>query len=252
MAQPPAPAAGVKPMQSLHGAVHVYTLNLAEFPAAAYDRAWRLLDGGERERAGRIRHGATQRAFVQVRAGLRALLGRYLRQAPAAVGFELGAKGKPRLAGTMPGQGLVFNVSHSGDCGLIALALDTCLGVDVERVRSMGHMDGMAERCFAPAEMAYWQGLPEARREAAFFGYWCCKEAFVKATGEGIGLGLEACVVDLRARPPRLLSIPPGHGRPAEWRLAELDTGPGHLAALCWRGAERALRVAAAAPDICE
>jgi len=230
-------------MDALDGGVHVYRLDLAAGSDEAFRQAWALLDGEERGRAARIRHEPTKQSFVSVRAALRVLLGRYLRQAPEAICFALGDKGKPRLAGTEPDQGLVFNVSHSGDCGLIAIACDTSLGVDVERSRAMPHMDGMAERCFAPDELAWWQGLPPARQEQAFFAFWCCKEAFVKATGEGIGLGLESCAVDLSGQPPRLRSIPPRCGRAEDWRLAELDAGPGHRAALCYRGAERPLRV---------
>jgi 4'-phosphopantetheinyl transferase len=235
-------------MEALDGEIQVYRLDLSPPPDEAFRQGWLLLDGEERERAGRIRHAQTQQAFVQVRAALRLLLGRHLRQPPAAIRFALGGKGKPRLQGTAPDEGLVFNVSHSGECGLIALGQDTALGVDVERRRPMAHMDGMAERCFAPAELDGWQGLPQARREEAFFGYWCCKEAFVKATGEGIGLGLEACAVDLSQSPPRLLSVPSGCGRAEEWVLAEIDAGPDYGAALCYRGEPRRVRVADFAP----
>jgi 4'-phosphopantetheinyl transferase len=234
-------------MESLRDAVHVYRLNLAEFPDASYDRACLVLDGDERERAARFRHEPSKRAFVQVRSALRVLLGGYLRQAPADIRFTLGEKGKPRLAGTAPDRGLVFNVSHSSDCGLLAFAWDTSLGVDGERCRAITHVDGIAERCFAPAELAWWRGLPEARREKAFFGLWTCKEAFVKATGEGITLGLESCIVALASQPPSLLSIPPQCGLAQDWRLAEIDAGTGYQAALCYRGKLRSLRFIKAA-----
>jgi 4'-phosphopantetheinyl transferase len=141
----------------------------------------------------------------------------------------------------------VFNVSHSGDCGLLAFACDTRLGVDVERIRAMTHRDGIAARCFAPGELVWWQGLPEAQLETEFFSFWTCKEAFVKATGEGVSLGLESCVVNLAFKPPRLRSIPPSCGLAEEWRLAEIDAGLGYRAALCYRGMERQLRFADAA-----
>jgi 4'-phosphopantetheinyl transferase len=234
-------------MESLRDAVHVYRLNLAEFHYASYERACLLLEDDERERATRFRHAPSKRAFVQVRSALRVLLGGYLRLPPAAIRFDLGEKGKPRLAGTAPDQGLVFNVSHSGDCGLLAFAWDTSLGVDVERCRAIAHVDGIAERCFAPAELAWWRGLPDARREQSFFKLWTCKEAFVKATGEGITLGLESCIVALASQPPNLLSIPPHCGLAEDWRLAEIDAGEGHQAALCYRGKQRSLRVTDAA-----
>lgn len=229
-------------MTSLDGEVHVYRLNLAAEADLPYPQAWDLLDGEERERAGRFRHEPSRRAFVTVRAALRVLLGRYLRRTPASIRFATGEKGKPRLAGSEPDRGLVFNVSHSGDWGFIALSLDTALGVDVERRRAMAYRDGMAERCFADDELAWWRALPEDRQEQAFFALWCCKEAFVKATGEGIALGLEACVVDLSG-PPRLVSVPPCCGKAEEWRLAAVEAEDGYAAAVCYRGTERALRL---------
>lgn len=229
--------------QRLEGKIHIYHLDLVECQHEPYRHRLALLDAGEQERASRIRHEQTRRCFVWVRSCLRGLLGHYLGTEANGIRFVLNEKGKPRLAGTAPNQGLVFNVSHSGDCGLIALARDTALGVDVERHRPMPHMEGMAERCFADAELAWWRSLPEGRRQQAFFTFWSCKEAFVKATGEGIALGLDACVVDLSGQ-PRLLSIPPSQGTVDEWRLAEIDVGGGYSAALCHNGAERTVLVA--------
>ncbi len=229
-------------MKSLDGEVHVHRLNLAGCPDTSFDQAWHLLDGEEQERAGRFRHEPTRRSFVLVRSALRVLLGHYLRRTPDSIQFLLGEKGKPRLAGTEPNQGLVFNVSHSGDWGLIALSRDTALGIDVERKRAMAHRDGMAERCFATEELAWWRALPDEGQGQSFFTFWCCKEAFLKATGEGITLGLETCVMDLSGQ-PRLVSIPQRCGKAEEWRLAEIEVEESYAAAVCYRGAERNLRL---------
>lgn len=229
--------------QALEGEIHVYRLDLAECQGRPFPRAWALLDAGERERAECIRHEQTRRCFVWVRSCLRNLLGHYMGVAAGGIRFVLNEKGKPRLAGTAPNQGLVFNVSHSGDCGLIALAKDTALGVDVERKRAMAHMDGMAKRCFADSELAWWRSLPENHRQQAFFAFWSCKEAFAKATGEGIALGLDACVVDLSGQ-LRLVSIPPGYGAADEWLLVRIDVDESHSAALCHQGQKRTVLVA--------
>ena len=215
------------------GEIDLWTLDLA----AGFDqtRFWRLLDHEEQARAGRYRHEISRRRFVLVRGALRWLLGRYLAVEPATLSFILGDKGKPRLSGTGPDWGLVFNVSDSGDSALFALARDTALGVDVEVWRALTNIEGMAARCFSPEEQAYWHGLPEEARLAAFFAFWTCKEAFVKAVGAGLALGLERCVVDL-ASEPRLTSVPDGCGQPEEWMLIGLDAGPGRSAAVCASG----------------
>lgn len=229
-------------MGSLDGEVHIYRLDLAGETDLSYPQAWALLDEEEQARAQRFQHEPSRSAFVKVRASLRILLGRYLRVAPISLRFALGDKGKPRLVGSEPDRGLVFNVSHSGGLGLIALSADTALGVDVERRRAMANQDGMAERCFAPDELNWWRALPEPLQQTAFFDLWSCKEAFVKATGEGIALGLEACAVDLRET-PRLLAIPPGFGAAGGWRLAMLDLEADYASAVCYQGAPRRLRL---------
>ncbi|PZN73142.1 MAG: 4-phosphopantetheinyl transferase [Candidatus Methylumidiphilus alinenensis] len=228
-------------MSGLDREIHVYSLNVAHF-LYDYSRCfWSLLADDERERASRIKHQETQQCFVLVRSCLRSLLGRYLSCDARSIRFALGEKGKPRLAGLEPDRGLVFNVSHTGNFGLIAFASDTALGVDVERRRPMTDMDGIAERCFSAGELAHWRALPPDRCLQAFFDYWCFKEAFVKATGQGITLGLESCVVDL-SRQPRMDLIPNSYGNPDEWQVAEIDAFADHSAGICYRGAERKLR----------
>ena len=106
----------------------------------------------------------------------------------------------------------------------------------------MANLDGIAERCFSASELAYWWALPPERQHQAFFALWNFKEAFVKATGEGITLGLHSCVVDLSGQ-PRLVSIPNGFGTPEEWRLVGIDAGAGHSAGICYRGTKRKLRI---------
>lgn len=209
--------------------IHVWRLNWRRGPRFDAES----LSAEERARAERIRCEKTQGQFLAARALLRRLLGRYLGTAPAALAFVLGDKGKPRLAGTAPDEGLTFNVSHAGDWILIALARDRAVGVDVETPRAMQDMDGIAERCFAPSELAYWRALPADARADAFYAFWTCKEAFVKAVGQGVFLGLEQCVVDLAPPAFKLVAAPAVCGPAETWRLYDLSADLGARAALC-------------------
>ena len=97
------------------------------------------------------------------------------------VGFRYGAHGKPQLAGSP----LHFNISHSGDLALIALA-HVELGVDVELPRPR-RTDAIARRFYAPGEVERLFAIEDAAARAdAFFRLWTCKEAFLKVTGEGL------------------------------------------------------------------
>ncbi len=217
-------------MEPPFDAVHIWKSSLI-IADDEYQAFWRILDLAERTRAVQFRARLQQRRFVACRAQLRCLLARYLRMSPTAIQFTRGTHGKPRLSDTEPDQGLVFNVSDSGDHALYALAYNRMLGVDLQIWRGLNNLDGLVERCFAAPEKAYWQSVPDSERRALFFSFWTLKEAFVKAIGIGIPFGLSRCMV----RPgenPRLLAIPMCCGAANDWMLKNLELGTGLSGAL--------------------
>lgn len=224
--------------------IHVWTLKLdpADSQAPAY---WACLNAEERARAGRFLADSARVAFVHTRGRLRHLLGDYLDRPPERVEFALNDHGKPRLRDTGENQGLVFNVSHSGGYALLAFARDAALGVDIEECRTRTNLEGLADMCLAPDELGRWQALSPERRAAAFIRHWACKEAFVKAVGRGLGLGLgKVCVSpDFTG----YAALPEAHGPAADWRLHEWALG-NCRAALAYRGAARGVRLFGGVP----
>jgi 4'-phosphopantetheinyl transferase len=212
------------------GEVHVWAAELDHGSEAAADR---LLSPEERERAARFYFPRDRRRFAAARAGLRVLLGRYLKSDPSVLTFGYGPQGKPRV----PGVRLRFNVSHSGGRALLAFALDRELGVDLEQERPLGDALALAERYFAPAETRVLRGLPESEIVPAFFRCWTRKEAYMKATGDGLTQPLDAFEVSLApGEPARLLHV---NGRPAEkqpFQLESLEPGAGFAAAVAVEG----------------
>jgi 4'-phosphopantetheinyl transferase len=211
--------------------VHVWRVALA--PAADEVAALaRTLDDTERARAGRFHFERDRVAFTVVRGALRTLIGRYLGRPPASIAFGYAARGKPHLALDQPGRGLGFNVSHSGGWGLLAFARDRELGVDVERRRPIDELDSLARHSFSPHELAAWRALPAHDRADAFFRCWARKEAFIKATGEGIAQLAEFDVELRPGEPARLLRTPEPPGGSPRWSLCDLPELPDHAAAL--------------------
>lgn len=123
---------------------------------------------------------------------------------------------------------------------VVALAFDARLGIDIERWRPLGDAAALAVRCFAPSELAHWHRLPESQQLREFFRLWTLKEAFCKAVGRGIGLGLQGCEFDCAATRPRLLSWPAEEtGAHRDWFFCEFDGRSGMSGAVaCDRLAE--------------
>ncbi|MFP4345859.1 MAG: 4'-phosphopantetheinyl transferase family protein, partial [Anaerolineales bacterium] len=164
--------------------------------AALYDH----LDAEERARAARYCVPVVRRRFVAARGILRELLGACRGKPPAQLHFSPNAWGKPELEG-----GPYFNLAHNGDLALYAVA-ERIVGIDVERVRPLENLEGLAKRFFSPAESEALQALPPTLRLRAFFTTWVRKEAYVKARGEGLRYPLKAFDVPVSpTAPPRLL-----------------------------------------------
>ncbi len=155
------------------GPVEILAVDLRPHPALdELARAW--LDADERKRADRRR-----RQFARCRAALRFALCERGGFANRELRFEYGEHGKPRavVPGRRPPS---FNVSHSGDHGLIAFAPSGRVGVDLEVRRPGRDFDGVGRRVFGARE--------RAAGEEAFYRLWTMKEALIKAVGAGFTL----------------------------------------------------------------
>lgn len=195
---------------------------------SALDEA--LLDDEERARALRFVRSPDRSRFVLAHAALRLFLARCLDVQPAAVRYESGLHGKPRLAPGLPA--LEFNLSHSAGLGLLAVARDRPVGVDVEHLRDVPEALNIADTHFSAAEREVLVSLPPAERRAAFFRCWTRKEAVIKALGEGLGRALGSFEVDLA--PGSTSALTRFDGRPgsvAGWSLRDLTAPTGYAAA---------------------
>src|SRR6202012_929405 len=116
--------------------------------------------------------------WAVARGALRALLGERLGVPPAAVALGTGAHGKTEV----PGARLRFNLSHSGELAVIALAEGFEVGVDVER---LDRRSRAVERTLTAGEREALAG--GADPHAALLRGGGRKEALAKAIGGGLG-----------------------------------------------------------------
>ena len=171
--------------------------------------------------------------FIQCRSALRSLLARYLTIPPNEIQFEYMATGKPELAAQQNPNELRFNVSHSADMALIAIGSKHKLGVDIEKMRADVDTTALAGRFFSGRERAGLQALPSHLRVAGFFACWTRKEAFLKATGEGLSFPLAEFSVSTHPElSPQLEEIRGNTGVHEQWFLADVNAADGYRASV--------------------
>lgn len=215
-------------------AIHVWHVNL-QLTDSEYQQLKTVLNPEEQQRLQRYTHQPAQQQFLAARGRLKQLLAGYLGTEPGCIQFELGQYSKPRLAGTTLDNGLVFNLSHSGTVALIAISKNRALGIDVEKINTKHNLQGMAQRCFSNQELNSWNQSADSDKTTEFYEYWCAKEAFLKATGRGLALGMQHCVIDLDQ--PCYISLPEAY-QTSDWQLHRIDVGNDYRAFVAGNGGE--------------
>jgi 4'-phosphopantetheinyl transferase len=204
------------------GEVHLWRLRLDQGVA---DRP--VLSTAEQTRADRFRFDHDRQHFIAARSGLRRILGDYLDRDAAAIEFAYGAYGKPFLADGA----IAFNLSHSGDLALVVVAVDRPVGVDLERIKPMADLEKLTARFFTAGEHQRIVQLDQDDRLLAFFRTWTCKEAYLKATGDGLSQ-LKSLEVALAPQQPAQMVIP------SDWQLQELQPDSGYVGAIAAPGTD--------------
>lgn len=224
-------------------AVHVWRIRLAQ-PPARVQAFSNLLAPDERARAERYVFRRDRERFAVARGALRTILARYLRAAPARLRFSYGRYGKPFLPGEAGAGGLRFNLSHSNELAVCALARGREVGVDVEFIREDFAGPDVARRFFSAPEVAALCALPAGdARTRGFFNCWTRKEAYIKARGEGLSHPLGCFSVSLApGEPARLLSATNDPREVTRWSLVELEVGDGYAAAVAVEGGPFSLK----------
>ncbi len=207
----------------------VRALGLAAISPQEWVALTALLDDEERARAARFAFDEDRRSYVAAHALLRAELSRRADRPPQHWRFAATKLGKPYLLN--PPRDLRFSLSHTRGMVAVAIAEAVEIGVDVEPSDRRAESMKLAERFFAPDEVALLRALEgEARRET-FFAIWTLKEAVVKATGQGLSRALDSFAVSLD--PPRVtmldgaaLAWTAAHWRKEKFHFALAAQGP--------------------------
>lgn len=147
-----------------------------------------FLDTAEKDRANRLLRDHDRNRYIAAHAALRLVLSQYLQERPETLSFRQGNHGKPALS---KGNGVEFNLSHSGNMALIAVGLTHPVGVDIE------HMEGNAveaidSMALSQTERRYLMQMSNVDRVSSAFQYWTRKEAYAKVSGKGLSEEFQA------------------------------------------------------------
>ncbi|MEJ2692180.1 MAG: 4'-phosphopantetheinyl transferase superfamily protein [Candidatus Thiodiazotropha sp.] len=224
--------------------VHVWwsSLDQDEVRVASY---LQVLNARERDRALRIPLVNERTQYIVSQGILRELLSAYTRIPAHILRFDRGSFGKPVLETQVDGEGLSFNVSRSGGVGIYAIGRDRRIGIDIEQMRSIGDCLELAEKFF---NMREYRAICEFgdKCDLQFLRYWTCKEAYIKAKGEGLSYLMNGFVVDFSAdNKPRIFVDEEDPQACSRWSLYELDLPFDECrGALCAEGIVSRLRIA--------
>jgi len=164
----------------------------------------------EEARAARFATEELSNRYLAAHGALREILGRFTSQ---RLQFALGERGKPYLPMAPE---VRFNLAHSRGRALIAVSLETEVGVDVEQIRPMPNYVAMIDRFFPP-------GAEEPADEQDFFRVWTRFEALLKACGVGLyGAGVTV---------------------EGEWTIEEVDAGEGYAGAVAAAGLGHTVKI---------
>ena len=177
-----------------------------------------------------------RRRFVAAHAALRRILAGYTASHARELAFDRGPHGKPALVSGegRPHHRLEFNLSHSADLALVALARARPVGVDLERWQhEMDHL-ALATRFFSPAERSSLQALASRGDDLVygFFAAWTRKEAYLKARGEGVMRGLHHFDVSLVPGEPARILADRLDAAIERWRMKSIVPDRGYSAAI--------------------
>ena len=172
--------------------VHLWKSEL-DVSSSKLEHLAKSLSADEIARANRFKFLEHKNRFIAARGFLRQILSKYLQKSAKDIVLKYSDRGKPLLVNT----DIRFNISHSQNIALYCVTRHNPIGVDLEYLKKKIEHDKIASRFFNESEYRAITELIPDKRNQAFFQLWTIKEAYLKATGEGLGGGLETVTVKL-------------------------------------------------------
>lgn len=173
--------------------IHLWQLEQADFDLSELEsRCLPWLSEQQLTRYRRLQFERHRKQLLLGRALIRVVLSNYDGAiAPADWRFTQNEYGKPAISAQQNGASLYFNLSHSADRAVLAVARFPDIGIDIEYSRKPRRVGAIAQRYFAAQELAELLALPEQQQLERFYDLWTLKEAYIKACGMGLAIPLQ-------------------------------------------------------------
>lgn len=202
------------------GNIHLYYTCLEKVrDRALIDQYHRILSPAESETISKIKSEKKRHESLVTKALARFVLSRCCRVAPEAVRFCVNRHGKPALLSGVTPLPVFFNLSHCPGLVGCAVALDADVGIDMEDQNRRVNLN-LARRFFSEPEIMQLEKIKDtAGRQAMFLQLWTLKEAYIKAVGKGLSLGLDHFSFVFDQGRPDIRFSPEGPAPPGIWHF---------------------------------
>jgi 4'-phosphopantetheinyl transferase len=182
-------------LQLIEGDIHIWCADTTQLNAERLAAYQQLMSVEELTRNQRYRFERDRQRDCLTRALARTVLSEYADRQPADWQFIKGEHGKPEIVNApLP---IRFNLSHTGRWVVCAVSREQSIGIDIEHTERKNDVRAIAEHYFSVKEVEALFQLEFRQQGERFFDYWTLKEAYMKARGEGISLGLGNFSFDL-------------------------------------------------------
>jgi 4'-phosphopantetheinyl transferase len=194
-----------------------------------------MLCESEREQYPRFYFANDRRRYLVTRALVRTILSRYAPVRPEDWVFSTNEYGRPEIQQAQAREAqLSFNISHTRNLIVLGVTRQRELGVDVENVRRREPSIDIAERFFAPEEIAALAAVPAEQQLDRFFEYWTFKESYIKARSKGLSIPLDKFAFRYRDEHRVELAIHPDLADdPARWQFWQFRPTMDYVVAIC-------------------
>lgn len=207
--------------------IHIYQSYINK-PPSETDNFRNILSQDELQKADRYKFDSDRNNYITCRAILRNILSQYTDFSPEDINFSYTDKGKPYLKNNE----INFNVAHSNNYAVYALIKEKEVGIDLEFLREIPDALKIASRYFSSSEITDLKKISDAKLDRAFLNCWTRKEAFIKATGDGLSYPLSDFSVSLDSDLPEILLIKKKPNEIKKWSLYDVEVEAGYISSL--------------------